>query len=425
MKAEFPARFLFCGLFCGLFAGGCSRLDFAPEVPVATVSKQKFSRIVTADGQLRAVRASLVTVPPDADGPLRINFLATDGTVVKKDDILVRFDDLELHEHLANAQSDRASADAKKQKETVLYATAGQDWQRSIAAAQRDLRLSRDFPRRDSAIFTKDQIIESQVDERLQETRLRFSKHSAAVDRSLGKSKLGVVEVELQKAAEAIRRSQQGLNALLVKATHDGVFTLQRNSSGEAQRVGDTVWRGMTVGEVAFVDQLEAEVFVLEAEAADLAEGRKAEVMIQAHSERSFAGTIKTVEKVTKRRLRGSPTQYFGVVIRLEKTFPEIMKLGQRVQTRLFLREQESLLVQRPALFQRAGRWVVYRQESRGSFAAVPVELGAATAGLLAIESGLKAGDVIALRDPTKAAGEILAEPAKPTHSPKPAPRGR
>ena len=56
---------------------------------------------------------------------------------------------------------------------------------------------------------------------------------------------------------------------------------------------------------------------------------------------------------------------------------------------------------------------MVYRRDARGAFAAVPVTLGPSTAGLVTIESGLRAGELVALRDPGKAAGELLSTSAQ------------
>ena len=61
----------------------------------------------------------------------------------------------------------------------------------------------------------------------------------------------------------------------------------------------------------------------------------------------------------------------------------------------------------------RDGSWVAYRRDGAG-FSAVKVKLGASTAGLVSIESGLRAHDLVALRDPTQSVDDILgAPPAK------------
>jgi HlyD family secretion protein len=384
-----------------------------PQVPVIEVKRQKFARVIDADGALRSVKSTPVTVPQDVQWPLRITWLAVDGSVIKKGDPVARFDDLELKERLANAQADRAVALAKKEKEALLLGAAGKERLRATVAAKRELAMTQTFARRDAEIFARDQIIEGEIDERLQAAKVDNAQASEAVDGKLARNKLGLIAVETGKADEAIRRSQKGLAALEIRAPHDGVFTLKRNWNGETMRVGDTVFRSMSVAEISLVEKMEAEVFVLEAEAAGLGKGKKAEVIIEAQPGHPVAATVKQVETVAKRRQPKSPTQYFGVILELANHDSTTMKPGQRVRARLFLHEETALVVPRPALFDRDGTWIAHRRDPSGTFIPAPVKVGASTAGLVTITSGLAEHDFIALRDPGKAVEDLLPAAAK------------
>lgn len=386
---------------------GCNRAPRA-SVLVVPVQKQQFTRVIEADGHLRAVRSTPVTAPSEAEWPMRITWLFADGSAVKKGETVARFDDLELKGRLHTAESELAVATAKEQKESVLLRAALRDRRRVVTAAQRELILTRDFARRDTEIFSRDQIIESEIDQKLQQDKVENARDMGRVDGRLGRNKLGLIAVEARKAADGRRRSEQGLKALQIAAPHDGVFTLRRNWRGDTIHVGDTVFRSMSVAEIALTETMEVEVFVLEAEAAGLAEGRQAEVLIDGQTGPPVAARIKQVETVAKRRESRSPTQYFGVILTLLRTEMQAMKPGQRVRARLHLHEQQALVVPRPALFDRDGHWVVYRKDPAGAFAPVPVTLGPSTAGLVTVEAGLREGDLVALRDPIKAADELL-----------------
>ena len=384
------------------------------DVPVVQVEKRKFERVVEAEGTLRPVKATPVTVPSDIQWPLRITWLAMDGGVVKKGDVVARFDDLELKIRLANAEADREVAQAKRSKEALLLDAATRERQRATAAARRDLEMTRTFARRDVEIFSRDQIIEGEIDEKLQSAKVEHADEAGTADRQVARGKLGLIDVEAHKANDAIARSEKGLRALEIRAPHDGVFTAKRNWAGEPMRVGDTVFRSQSVADISLVDAMEAEIFVLEAEAAGLAKGKKAEVIIEGRGGAPLNGEVAQIETVAKRRQPKSPTQYFGVVLTLPRTEAGSLKPGQRVRARLFLHEEQALVVPRPALFDREGAWVAYRRERGGNFVPATVKLGASTAGLVTIAAGLAAGDVIALRDPGKSPADLLRTGARP-----------
>jgi multidrug efflux pump subunit AcrA (membrane-fusion protein) len=97
--------------------------------------------------------------------------------------------------------------------------------------------------------------------------------------------------------------------------------------------------------------------------------------------------------------------QYFEVVVELDKTDREAMKPGQRVRATIVLDQEDAIVVPRQAVFERDSKSVVYKQTPKG-FEPVVVELGPATSGRVVIKTGLAAGDVIALRDPTRAVGQ-------------------
>ena len=54
---------------------------------------------------------------------------------------------------------------------------------------------------------------------------------------------------------------------------------------------------------------MEAEIFVLEAEAAGLVNGKRAEVIIEGRGGALLKGKVKQIERVAKRRQPKSPTQ--------------------------------------------------------------------------------------------------------------------
>jgi HlyD family secretion protein len=119
----------------------------------------------------------------------------------------------------------------------------------------------------------------------------------------------------------------------------------------------------------------------------------------------TWPAKIARVDALAKPRILGSPVQYFAVTLALDRTDPRVMKPGQRVQAKLFLEQRKgALLVPRQALFDREGRTVVYRRSGKG-FAPVEVKLGPSTLGRVVMESGVRAGDLLAMRDPTRPAG--------------------
>ena len=122
--------------------------------------------------------------------------------------------------------------------------------------------------------------------------------------------------------------------------------------------------------------------------------GEPAEVTIEARPGRTWAGTIRLVDKLAKPRLASSPVQYFAVVIDLAETDRAVMKPGQRVQSTLTLADEDALVVPRAAVSWQDAKARVARPG--GGF--TDVTLSACLALECVVESGLGKGDRVALR---------------------------
>ena len=397
----------------GLAGGGWwfydTRGAAAEQVPTLTLAKETFVRRVTAEGNLRAVKATPVTSPMNTGGwgPMKIAWIADDGTPVKKGDVVVRFDPTEPEKQLRDGQSDLAAASAKLGSEQIKSeaAVVSRDNTADLAAAE--LEQQRKFQSKDKEIFSRNTIIEAEIDEKLAGAKQQHAEQAKGIERKLARSKAGVIAVEKQKAQIAISHAKAALASMEIRAPHDGILVLARGWRGELPKVGEQLWPGQKVAEIPLLDTMEAEVFVLEVDGSGLTNKQPAEIVIEARPELSYKGKVKLVDKLAKPRVRGVPVQYFAVVIEVDKTDHAIMKPGQRVRATLILDTAEALVVPRQAVVSKDSKNVVFRRGKHG-FDPVEVELGAGTSGRVVIAKGLSAGDVVALRDPTRPVDQAL-----------------
>jgi hypothetical protein len=194
--------------------------------------------------------------------------------------------------------------------------------------------------------------------------------------------------------------AQTSLSALKVPAPHDGLLVLERNWRGETTFVGETLWPGQKIAELPDLTQLEARVFVLEADGAGLKPGLTARLAIEGRPGTDIAATVARVEPLAKTTDWRSPVRYFEATLSLSKTDPSFMKPGQRVRAAVRLEEAENVLaVPRGAVFDRDGKRVVYRRQA-GGWVPIEVTIGRQSVSRLVVDKGLRPGDVLALRDP-------------------------
>lgn len=368
-------------------------------IPTVTVTETSFRREIPATGTLKAVDTTPLTAPQNARMPLKVAWLAADGERVEAGETIVRFDPTEMKELLRNGRESVEQAVARMRKERGLSQSTQHRRDREASMAEREMRAAKEFESVDSEIFSRHEIIKSQIDVELAGARMDYARQVKKIERSASAGKLDVLEVQKRQAQMLVDRAEGGLAKIELTAPASGVLLLRRDWRGKVMGVGDTVWPGQPLAEVAADAAMEAEVFVLEADGGHLAEGQKAQVVLESAPERVFTGVIKRVAKLAKPRDPKVPVQYFAVIIKLDETDRELMKIGHRVRATIIEGESDALVIPRQAVFSGDREQFVYRQTAAG-FEKVPVTLGASTPGRVVVSEGLSSGDVIALRAP-------------------------
>jgi len=377
----------------------CSRRD---DVATFKVEPITFARRVTAEGTLKAVKATPVGVPQNATSPMKLSWIADDGSLLRKGDVIVRFDEQEFVDLLLSGREDHSTATNKFEKADAESSATRTNLKRDARLAQSELEAAQRFRFDDAEIFSRYARIEAEVDQNLATSRKRHAEEVLGVRDNLARVERDLIAIEDRRAGIKIKQAEEGLQALQVSAPHDGILVLQRNWRGDMPRVGDTMWRGQPIGEIPELSSMQAEVFVLEADAAGLAIDQKATLFLEADSRTQFKGKVKSVDKVARPRIPRQPVQYFGVTVELERTDRKMMKPGARVRATLEVENQSNAFaIPRQALFEKEGKKLVYRRKSE-AFEPVEVTIGSSSAGRVVVTKGLTKGDEIALEDPTK-----------------------
>ena len=381
---------------------GFAHWRLGPRIATETVAPSRFARRVVAEGVLSAVHSTQLNTPTDAaQGPQQIAWLIADGSPVIAGTVVARFDRTALEQQLRAGTVKATVAGRKLDKAEAERDGSLANRARDAEVAEQELEVAQRFQATDDQLHSRLEIVESRIDTELARERCRHAEEGIEVDRRLRRAGLELLGLERRQAEVTIDQARRGLEGLVVTAPHTGVVILSRDRDGAMLRVGDTVWPGRPIATLPDLSKMEAEAFVLEADAGGLAVGQAAQVTIEGRPERPVAATVARVDPVAAPRLRGVPVQFFRTTLTLEHTDPDVMKPGQRIRAEIVLAQEDSALtVPLQSVFERDGKTVVYRRHGR-RFDPVEVSLGTESAGRAVVLSGLDAGDEIALSDPT------------------------
>lgn len=381
---------------------GCERA----EVPTVTVGQAEFVVEVETRGELAAVRSRTVSRPREGARQSAIVALAPEGEIVAEGDFLVQFDTADAERDLAQKEAALENARAKLQAQRAQSASRMAEIESQLLAQQYSYEQSKlRFEQMQYEAEARRR--EQELELRKAELSLQEARERIVSQRTVDEANLRTAQIEVQQAEVEVQRAREALQKQTLHAPIGGMVvyrTIWKSGTSGKVAVGDTPWPGQEVLEIPDLTEMMARTKVDEVDIHRVRSGQPATVVIDALDGLQLRGSVTRVATLAKQE-RGETTKTFDVEILIEDHDPRL-RPGMTTLCRIEVeRHPDALSVPLEAVFQRDGQNIVWRMQ--GGAEATPVELGSRNRDHVRVISGLQAGDVVALRDPTAPVREI------------------
>ncbi|PYQ17430.1 MAG: hypothetical protein DMF80_00765 [Acidobacteria bacterium] len=382
----------------------------APALPTAEVKTGELVDFVELRGEVKAVKSVTLNAPSSTDGDLQIISILKNGTGVKTGENVVQLDTVKLQRTREQQQSDLKRAEAEIEGAQAQARLQEEQNRTELMQARYDVERARlDVQKQEilSAIEagkTKLRLATAEQRAREAEQKLRAGRAAAAAD----------IESKKQKRAKAlfeVQRAQRGIESMTLKAPVDGMVTILPNWRGRffganapEFKEGDRVWPGAPLVELPDLSAVRVAARVDEAERGQLSLGQTAVVRVDAVPDKEFTGTVSDISALAKIDFSTwPPPKNFDLALRVAQSDPRL-RPGMSATARVAIdRVPGALLIPVAASFQKGGRTVSY--VLRGArFEERTIEIARRNREQIAVARGLRAGEKVALRDPTEEA---------------------
>ncbi|SDJ44397.1 Multidrug efflux pump subunit AcrA (membrane-fusion protein) [Ferrimonas sediminum] len=388
-------------LALGVLAGcGQSQRD---GVLTVTLNPGDFEHKIDARGQLEPANAVSVSVPSSLRGPQSLSWVADNFTPVKQGQVVARLDASrqQLDARMAQFEIDKLVIDG------VLQRGKDGNLLDEIHTGQTVTRQERELAERffsdDPRVYSRIEVIDNMRNKGYLDAKLGYLDWDLGEQSHRSDAEQQLIELKQRGHKAKVDRAQGNLQKMEVVAPADGLFVLSSGFRGQPVVSGDTVWSGMTIGQIPDLSVMEARLYVLESEAAGLAVGQPVTLYLDAYPQQAIAGTVTQVDTLAKPRQDNSPVNYFGFTVTLAYTDTGVMFPGRELTGQVEVDRQQGVIsVPNQSLYQKDGRrWVYLKQGDQ--FVERTIMAGARSLNRTVILDGLSDGDTIALVKP----GEI------------------
>lgn len=260
----------------------------------------------------------------------KIEYLAKENTLVKKGDLLVRFDGQRLKNDLVGRQSNLDAAIKEREKDILRDEATQQDLILAVAEALKD----RDIAQRKVEITDTSR---SEVERLKQQAEFEITTALLAqAEQKLEQHKVATqVNLEVQNARVAKRQTrvkefQDSIKKLEIRAPEDGMVVLVADWEDNKPAVGETVYMGRSLMNLPSLEQLAVKVEIDESVSAKVATGQAVRIILDDHPERAFTGTISTLGKTFRTKSQFNLKVVVDAWVTLDQVDNAIMRPGMK-----------------------------------------------------------------------------------------------
>jgi HlyD family secretion protein len=405
------------------------------DIPTATVTRGTLKTDLITNGEIKATRTDMLSVPPTGVA-LRILTLLPSGTHVKKGDAVVAFDPTDQERAVEEQRSVLREAQLEIAKTLANTAARQAQDDLDLQTARYDLRkaeldvLANEV--RSPLLARKAQLTLEEARQRL--AQLEGDRKSRTQSDAAA---LAVAREKETKANLAITVATTILSQMVLKASMDGIVSVRDNlniSFGypgmmlKEFQIGDQVQAGAPIAEVLDPGLLEIGADVDENDRARLSVGQTATLTLDALDGRVVQGKVASIGTIMPQRGFGpgsaGPSRTFPATLAIAGPSADL-RPGLTGRVTITGAPQVGVLhVPRGAVFERDGGTVVFvRGGAVNGFTPTPVKVVGRTETSAVVE-GVTEGIEIALADPSRRAVAASTPSASGPAMPGAAPAG-
>jgi hypothetical protein len=371
-----------------------------PRAGLAPVERRDLVVDVEVTGTLKSTESEQVGPPAAAvdTWEFKIIRMTPEGTKVKPGDDVIGFDPSQLEQRLREFENEAAAISEELRKLRSEWALSRVDDRLDLADAEAKKRkadLKADKPPDLTGALTLEV---AGIDRDLARSEVEFRHRREDARRAQQRSDHAVLESRLQRARGRAEEIRGAIKAMAVKARRAGTVVYKQDWRGEKKKVGDGMWRGESVLEIASLDRMAAQGQIDEVDASKVAVGQRVGLRLEAHPDKEYVGRVQRVGTLVQTESPESRVRVVQLEIELGETDPLLMRPGMRFRGRIEIGRTPGVLQIPLAAIQPGGRGPMVVKVVGGTATPTPVELGRRSRDTVEVVRGLEPGDRVLLR---------------------------
>jgi HlyD family secretion protein len=382
------------GAFLLLFA--CSP---SGKPRVVRVVRGPFDIKIHATGQLQSAASYYVGCPSvERMWQYTISFMAPEGKPVGEGDPILTFDSRELMQRLQLKQSELDTGMKELERIRLQEQQTLEDFVLQTEEAKVRTQKARQKADVPEGLIAPNELQKLKMDLELAELQEKLAVSRVENQKSGMKTRIHVQDSKVTVLKNEVEKLNRDIQAMNCTAPKPGIVVYTPDWDGKKKAVGDTCWMGENILELPDLSRMQMKAVILESQAGRVKAGQKADVRLDANPDRVFKGTVVSLGRIFRVKSDSQPAIVFDAVIDLSESDPQLMRPGMAAGVDITISSKENVLqlAEAALVYQEGG--VAVRKKGRLSDDLTPVTIGARSAGVVEVLSGLNERDEVVIR---------------------------
>jgi HlyD family secretion protein len=380
------------------------------EVPVVKARKADFVITVQTRGEVRSVRAEILTAP-QVPNP-RIVYIAESGKPIKGGEVVCEFDAAQQQQTYLEKDTGVRTADSQIVQLKATQKITNEMDSMSLLTSQYNVERAKLQASKAAVVSeiegAKDRIDVTTAEGDLDQIKTTIRSHGTANEADMERA----VQTK-DKSMRDAARAKSYLSKMVLRAPHDGIVNILPNfrsagsfgSTPPPFKEGDQAWTGASIAEIPDLSEMRIELKLDEVDRGKVQVGQKIKVRVDAVPDKEFFAELEWISPIAAVSFRGMGTgdKQFPAWATLKNLDPRL-RPGMTGSAEIVVRSRpNTLLIPVRASFSHDGKPSVWLQRGQG-FVIRAIEVGERNDTDIIVKSGLKEGQVVALENPIEAA---------------------
>lgn len=265
---------------------------------------------VQGEGELRSAQSTPLLVPGQQWTPRQLSWMLPDGSAVQKGELVARFSAEQSKQDLDQAEIDlERNLLARATKQAELDDKRGQLGV-DLTQVAGQLSIARRYANASPEAMARNDILDAIQDANYLTVREHILEWRERQSSVRGKAELAVLDAQHSTYATVASQKKSDLDALELRAPHDGVLVLERDWTDQAPHVGSSLYAGNSFASLPDLSKLEVQLAIPQIEAQGVQVGDAVQLHPWGVPAQTVTSKLSWVAAAAQSRSRQNPVKY-------------------------------------------------------------------------------------------------------------------